>query len=257
MYVATDRFYDDNATLIKEAVFTKLLGTEVKLWNPDGSDWKPEKVIWDLDDLKAVTLQQLHKVKYRTASGQEWKDVLSLDSKPDLHEESQSDTSLFNSPAKPDAGSLSNPTLGENEWVAVEGMPKISFQVIVCQAMARSNAVPVSMPAIATVRDLRCILERITGVPPDSQSLWFRGRPLIDDECTLTSFDIEEDSMVEMGIRLKGGAPPIGLNAELFDDGYNYDFTNVDDNGKSFRRGGEEYKRPVGWKRYAVNVVNV
>lgn len=64
-------------------------------------------------------------------------------------------------------------------------------------------------------------------------------------------------------------APPIGSLIWLYtpndpvvffidpcdlDQGYDFDFTNVDDTGKIFKRGGREYKRPVGWMRYALNV---
>ena len=38
------------------------------------------------------------------------------------------------------------------------------------------------------------------------------------------------------------------------DPKYDYDFTNINDYGKVFMRGGLEYKRPCGWKRYALKV---
>jgi hypothetical protein len=31
-------------------------------------------------------------------------------------------------------------------------------------------------------------------------------------------------------------------------------FTNIDDTGQKFMRGGLEYKRPCGWRRYALKV---
>ena len=40
----------------------------------------------------------------------------------------------------------------------------------------------------------------------------------------------------------------------LFDPKIDYDFTNISDKGKKFLRGGLEYKRPCGWKRYALKV---
>ena len=40
----------------------------------------------------------------------------------------------------------------------------------------------------------------------------------------------------------------------LLDPKYDYDFTEIDDKEKKFMRGGLEYKRPCGWKRYALKV---
>ena len=35
---------------------------------------------------------------------------------------------------------------------------------------------------------------------------------------------------------------------------YDYDFTNMKDDGSVYKRGGMEYIRPYGWKRIAMNV---
>lgn len=40
----------------------------------------------------------------------------------------------------------------------------------------------------------------------------------------------------------------------ILDPKYNFDFTNKNDKNKKFKRGGKIYKRPLGWKRYAINV---
>ena len=42
----------------------------------------------------------------------------------------------------------------------------------------------------------------------------------------------------------------------LIEPKYNYDFTNKKDK-KKFYRGGYEYKRPLGWKRYAIDTSNL
>ncbi|XDG06096.1 hypothetical protein ABKA04_005711 [Annulohypoxylon sp. FPYF3050] len=44
------------------------------------------------------------------------------------------------------------------------------------------------------------------------------------------------------------------LSSNFIDPQYNFDFTDVNDAGRSFFRGKEEYKRPCGWRRYALNV---
>lgn len=44
------------------------------------------------------------------------------------------------------------------------------------------------------------------------------------------------------------------LNDSFMDPSWNFDFTNVDDTGKTFVRGSEPYTRPTGWMRFGINV---
>ena len=44
------------------------------------------------------------------------------------------------------------------------------------------------------------------------------------------------------------------IDDDLLDPSYDYDFTKIYDGDKKFYRGGLEYKRPCGWKRYALKV---
>ena len=44
------------------------------------------------------------------------------------------------------------------------------------------------------------------------------------------------------------------LDPSDLDPGYDYNFTNRSQDGKTYWRGGHEYRRPYGWKRYAVKV---
>ena len=67
---------------------------------------------------------------------------------------------------------------------------------------------------------------------------------------------VEENSTINFTSTLKANAPvPTVLNeSELLDPGYNFDFTNVVDDGLVYMRGGEVYHRPYGWNRIALNV---
>lgn len=47
------------------------------------------------------------------------------------------------------------------------------------------------------------------------------------------------------------------LDELAMDPQFDYDFTDVDDTGRTFQRGGMEYKRPIGMKRYATKVGGV
>ena len=44
------------------------------------------------------------------------------------------------------------------------------------------------------------------------------------------------------------------LPPDFLDPPYDYDFTHVNDSSMSFSRGGEVYKRPCGWLRYALKM---
>ncbi|XP_046439664.1 uncharacterized protein LOC124190841 [Daphnia pulex] len=44
------------------------------------------------------------------------------------------------------------------------------------------------------------------------------------------------------------------LPPSLLDEDFHYDFTNTSDSGVDFSRGGSNYIRPCGWKRYALKV---
>ena len=56
-----------------------------------------------------------------------------------------------------------------------------------------------------------------------------------------------------------GGGPPelpIAIDDGLLDPSFDHDFTNECDDGKVYIRGGEVYKRPYGWYRYAIKVLD-
>ena len=59
-----------------------------------------------------------------------------------------------------------------------------------------------------------------------------------------------------MILRLRGGGGSslFSLDPLILDPPYNFDFTNLTDDGKSYKRGGYAYHRPYGWKRVALNV---
>lgn len=52
-----------------------------------------------------------------------------------------------------------------------------------------------------------------------------------------------------------GGPLPRAFDTNELDSDFDYDFSDVQDDGKMYMRGGFEYKRPYGWKRIAIKVV--
>ena len=51
-------------------------------------------------------------------------------------------------------------------------------------------------------------------------------------------------------LRIRGGGlRALYIKPSDLDPRYDYDFTDISDNGGTFMRGNFEYKRPCGWKR--------
>lgn len=47
------------------------------------------------------------------------------------------------------------------------------------------------------------------------------------------------------------------IDNDLLDPSYDYDFTNINDGNTKHMRGGYQYKRPCGWRRFALRVLGV
>ena len=84
---------------------------------------------------------------------------------------------------------------------------------------------------------------------PDIQ-LRERGISCNDVICLIVS--PHEDSPIGGG---SGSAYSLYIDIDLLHPSFDYDFTSLNDAGLTFFRGGYEYKRPCGWRRFALNVL--
>jgi len=85
-------------------------------------------------------------------------------------------------------------------------------------------------------------------------SLKYDGQ-ILKEYHTLNDYDIEEgDILILTNNYQGGGGDEFYIDDDLLDPSYDYDFRGINDENQKFYRGGLEYKRPCGWKRYALKV---
>ncbi|CAF2736742.1 unnamed protein product [Rotaria sp. Silwood2] len=118
--------------------------------------------------------------------------------------------------------------------------------------MLDNTTINCDLESDATTDGIKARIYELKGIPPDEQRLIFGGRQLEDgkslDECYIL-----HGSTLHL-IKKTPATKPYILNAATLDPRHNFDFTNIKDVNEKFWRGGEEYIRPCGFRRYALNV---
>lgn len=86
------------------------------------------------------------------------------------------------------------------------------------------------------------------------------GKELKEDTLTLSDYGINgHGAHIAVLFRLRGGGDMPKNNPRLdtdeLDPRYDFDFSNLQDDGKAYMRGGFVYRRPYGWQRLAIKVI--
>ena len=106
-----------------------------------------------------------------------------------------------------------------------------------------------------TVGDVKRKVHEKQGILPSKQRLTFNGKEL-EDSKELCHYNIGEDCTLYVTYVASSGRSPIYyIDDSLLDSKYDYDFTNMRDDGTKYYRGEKLYYRPYGWKRYGLKVL--
>ena len=121
--------------------------------------------------------------------------------------------------------------------------------------MTNGKTIPIIARKDELVSDVKARVCKKACVSSDQVRLMrFCGRSMMDNKC-LSDYSVDPNTNLFLCPRLVGGSTPkCYLDAKMLDASFNYDFTNMRDDGTKFYRGGKPYYRPYGWYRHALKV---
>ena len=114
----------------------------------------------------------------------------------------------------------------------------------------------VSISEAACGAELRAVTAAQLGVPGAQLALVHDGKR-IADTALLSEHSIGDAAVISATTRLVRGKKPAQCfvyDPAFLNPAHDFDFTNVDDSGSSFVRGGRPYRRPVTYQRLAIRV---
>lgn len=129
--------------------------------------------------------------------------------------------------------------------------PEEEFDVYVSDG---SRVFPFRVKGKHTINDLKTQIERKYGTTARSIKMLCRGKELQGSQ-TVKYYGIQPYDKIHLLKRTSAEESfCYGFNISDLDPPYDFDFTEISDDGKRYERGGFEYKRPYGWKRIAIKV---
>lgn len=130
----------------------------------------------------------------------------------------------------------------------------IRYQVFVHTPSGQQT--PVIIYHCSTIADLKRVIAPKIDIPTRQMRLTFCGKELNDDNKTIGDYSINDNSNIHVLLRIRGGGPceVYILEESDLDPEFHYDFSSKIDDGTVYYRGPHVYRRPYGWKRYALKV---
>ena len=127
------------------------------------------------------------------------------------------------------------------------------FDLTVTHLQDEAKAIRVS--GTSTIAEAKAAIANYEHRPVDQFKLIFEGKQLEEYRC-LNDCGITPTTTISWVPCLPGGGPSLTyfFDPNEFDFKYDFDFSQVKDDGKTYMRGGFEYKRPYGWKRFGLKV---
>ena len=130
-------------------------------------------------------------------------------------------------------------------------LPPQKIQIFVKTSFGRSHSIFVAPKS--TVLELKQAVQKKLYINRPIR-LGFSWK-LLNDRKTIESYNIQRGNTIHILSRMLGGSGEYYvLKEDFLSPQYHYDFTNLNDDGTVYTRGKELYKRPYGWKRFALNV---
>lgn len=116
------------------------------------------------------------------------------------------------------------------------------------------HKITVSVTGSFTIAHVKAAIEEKEGTPAREIRLVFNSK-VLEDEDTVQSSGILPESTLYLILKGHSPGPEYQLDLSELAPSFDYDFTQVQDDGKKYMRGKFKYRRPYGWYRYALNVV--
>ncbi|EFA86483.1 ubiquitin domain-containing protein [Heterostelium album PN500] len=118
--------------------------------------------------------------------------------------------------------------------------------------------VPLEISIDSTISQIKsCFCSKVNR-SIDEVALVYSGIRLADPEKRLSDYNIQKHSTVHVLPVKKSVQQPndFHLDVATLASNYNYDFRGIVADGQVYYRGGQRYERPVGYMRYAINVLD-